>query len=240
MSVKIIYEDDIQSIELPKWPAIVVTGKKLNLEDTTEIMFRTSSFHLSSNDSSFERKFYDLFGIKYSDEGGNYIKLDYDSIESVSKFYQLLNLQYLQNNRISSCWVGGPHGWLNWNGDIFCNNFNIGKWPSVEDVAKDWFAILESFPYLIIKCQLFNGESDEPYANDRDKFPLVEYIIGNDIITVRKPKLELVVPIGLDSKDIYSMLTPGHEQGITIEELCDRKLILDNRMKSLKRIIDRI
>jgi hypothetical protein len=95
-------------------------------------------------------------------------------------------------------------------------------------VANDWARILGAFPYLKIKSQLYNAEESE----DCDKFPVVQFDVGNKKVRVMKPKEELVGPEGLmhpEGKELdnfiaYRMfLGERAERGIEIDDL-KRKL----------------
>ena len=45
---------DLLEIGLPKWPALVVKGKKITKEEAAEILIRTDDFWFSANDHDFE------------------------------------------------------------------------------------------------------------------------------------------------------------------------------------------
>lgn len=90
-----------------------------------------------------------------------------------------LDLQYLYNSRIMSSWIGGPHGWCNWNGYIGCSNYNIGKHPSVEEVCKEWQTIATTFPYLSLKSQLIAEEGEGNIA--------IEFEVKDGIATIKTP-----------------------------------------------------
>lgn len=155
---------------LPKWPAIAVEGKPVTKEQAAEIIIRTDSWQFFVNDDDWERQLYECAGVSI----GKYGIPNRDEFAAAKEKLRVLPLNYLNNERIATCYVGGPSGWCDWDGNIFINNKNIGKWPSVEDALEDWRSIASAFPYLDLRCQLFNGEFCEDGIS-----PVVEYrVIG--------------------------------------------------------------
>ena len=216
---------NIKDIGLPKWPAFVVVGKDVTREQAMEVIIRTTSFYFSSNDREFEKELYDFLGVK---------KEEYDrpSWEDISKIETELKvvrvagsedfdedagkLQYLDNYRVLSAWVGGPHGWINWDGKVGCNNSNIGKWPSVEEVQAEWEAIAKAFPFLDLKCQLFSGESCE-----KGIVPVVQFDICNGKVKAFEPKTVLKEPVSDTNDSMADLFTPGRERGCTIARFAE-------------------
>lgn len=156
----------MNDIILPKWPALVVTGKPVTEDQAIEIIFRTHSSYLAnaSNDVNFN----------------NYIST---FLSGQNKWKQIPELYYMCNHQISTAWIGGPHGWINWEGQIFTNNYNIGKWPSVEEVQLELSSIAKAFPFLDMKVQLMSGETCE-----KDNKPLVQFNVKNGKVKSFVPK----------------------------------------------------
>jgi hypothetical protein len=151
----------------PKWPGLLVTGESISEEQASEILIRTQRWYLLEYDISKNSLLYDeLHKIYVSsfpiEDRISHIPIDYDIIEDK---IQRLELSYLHNDRISSSWVGGLHGWCNWDGKIFCNNYNIGKWPKIEEVEEDLKLIAFEFSFLNFTLQLLSQEihSEEDY-----------------------------------------------------------------------------
>ena len=169
----------IEDIELPKWTGLLVVGDSVTFEQAEEIIIRTSDwrYDLFNNDKSFlNNEIKNIYRESLPiEELISEVKLDEDI------FYQKidhLSLSYLDNDRIDSSWIGGLKGWCDWDGKIFCNNFNIGKYPSVIDVIDDLKDIIKAFPYLKFKLQLLSHEvSIEEYINEVK--PLVSLEINN-------------------------------------------------------------
>ena len=183
-NLSITYHNNSDNISLPKWPAIVVKGDKISPELAAEIIIKTDTslpnFEYASNNHEFEKELNDIFGVPYK------IQLDhkdyqshFEKMNNLRKKLNVLPLYYLNNDRILSSYIGGPSGWCNWNGEIFINNINIGKWPDVQDVAEDWALISKTFPELNLRCQLYNGE----HCEDNVK-PIVEFIVANEHVDV--------------------------------------------------------
>jgi hypothetical protein len=212
-------EINLDSVGLPKWPAFIVNGKDVTLEQAMEIMIRTTRMRFSSNDRAFERQLYSFLNVR-SDSMGYPEWEDIDKVESElgavmvdnsSDGQYLTNLEYCDNNMVLSAWVGGPHGWISWDGKVGCNNYNIGKHPSAKEVKAEWVAIAKAFPFLDLKCQLFSGETCEDGI-----VPVIQYNIS-------KGKVKVVVPKKVLSKfdsdtDITNLFAPGRERGCTLEQ----------------------
>lgn len=212
---------------LPKWPALLVVGETVTKEQAWEILIKTARLtYLSTNNHKMRHKIYEyIFKVKLDASKHyhsvydvfNYDHVKYnEEIAKLEKFgYIGDKLEYLHNDRILSSWIGGPHGWCDWNGRIFCNNFNIGKYPDVETVFNEWKIIAKAFPYLNLKCQLFDGESCEDNIS-----PVVEYVVKNG-------KVKIQLPTNIESKiredDALStaynlMYNPNREMGCTFEQ----------------------
>ena len=93
-----------KNVNLSKWPAMVVVGNSVTPEQAKIILVRTMSPYISTNDRVFEADINRAMGIKDSQSEARY-----ESIREVSKRYGMLNLEYLQNHQVASCYIGGPH-----------------------------------------------------------------------------------------------------------------------------------
>jgi hypothetical protein len=158
----------IEDIELPKWTGLLVVGDSVTVEQAEEIIIRTSDwgYDLFNNDKSFlNNEIKNIYRESLPiEELISEVKLDEDI------FYQKidhLSLSYLDNDRIDSSWIGGLKGWCDWDGTIFCNNYNIGKYPNTIDVIDDLKDIVKAFPYLKFKLQLLSHEASiEEYIEE--------------------------------------------------------------------------
>lgn len=163
---------------LPKWPAIVVEGDNVTTEQAEDIIIRTCSWYLSCNARWYQRAAWEALGLTVNEFG-------YPDYEDEAKFKEsigVLDLEYLSNDQIVSSYIGGPHGWCDWDGSIGYSGHNIGKHPTTEDVFNEWTLIAEAFPYLRLRCQLFSGESTED-----DIRPVIEYQVRDGRVTWSEP-----------------------------------------------------
>lgn len=201
--------DNINLPEFPKWPAMVVVGKPVTKEQAMEIIIRTTDFYFSTNDKTFEEELNEvLFGKKFRCIDQEYFQYNNMLKDLYSELSAVPDLYYLKNDRIVSCWIGGTKGWCNWNGNIFSNNYNIGKWPEADKVFKEWIKIAEAFPFLDLTCQIFAGETSE----DEGRNALVEYV-------VKDGKCEMIYPP--TKTTVYPQMTNfslHNERGCTIEQ----------------------
>lgn len=207
---------EVESIALPKWPALLVIGERVTRDQAAEIIVRTDSFYFGCNDREWERQLQEAAGIKRVQEESGYERKDWNSVEEARKRFRALDLEYLHNSQIASAHIGGPHGWCGWTGGIYCDDHNIGKWPRTLDVYREWCEVAEAFPFLKLKCQLFSGESCE-----QDTKPLIQYNIEGGKVEVVLPPENGVGEINdnLDESTIIARLTnPFAERGCSIEQ----------------------
>lgn len=217
-------------IRLIKWPELLVKGKSVTGDQAHEIIIRTSGLSFSCNDQRWEnglkREVLDACGMwstPTSDFG-------YHNWDTLKRKFGILDLSYLQNDRIASSYIGGPDGWCNWDGTIQAYGKNIGKWPGVESVYGDWCAIAKAFPFLSLRCQLVNMEHSEEAEQqaqhevlydekDDPKFPVVEFSVHQGEVEIREPDEKII-----DVKKPFDPMTlmhrfnnPNAERGCTID-----------------------
>jgi hypothetical protein len=168
----------MQTPNLGKWPGIVVVGDSVTPEQAEEIIVRTSGGDLFTNDKEWQHALEEAIGFPKPS-----LSIKDFPYEGFTQFYRkygiLTELEYLTNARIASNWIGGMKGWVNWNGRIFCNNYNIGKWPSVSEVFEEWDRIASTFPYLKLKCWLLSDEMHMENAR-----PVVQFNIHKGMVFV--------------------------------------------------------
>ena len=242
-------------IGLPKWPSLVVVGEKVTMSQASEILIRTDSLGFICNDKEWEADLNGIvYGIRASEYGSDrslheqlkerhgfpnddkYYPEFWNVLGSYTKRYAPLELSYLRNDRIASSWIGGPHGWCSWNGDIGCSNYNIGKWPSVEEVYSDWVKIASEFPFLNLRSQLMNEEAEE----SKNIKPLIEFEIKNGKVEIYEPKEILVEPAFGDDDMFERFHDPYRERGCPLSvvreafEYVEEKVKIDNKIKTGK------
>jgi len=216
-------------IGLPKWPALVVTGNNVTKDQAKEILIRTDDItYISTNDKTFAREIYGVLLDRkipsnkchlalYDCFDGEDGKIDWKAAEmaadSIKSKYQLITLDYLQNSQIASCFIGGPHGWCDWDGTIGTHSYNIGKWPSVDEVYAEWESIAKAFPFLELSCQLFDGESCED-----DTKPVIQFDIKDGKVTMSVPTEALTIP----ESSMFSVISDStKERGCSVEQFKD-------------------
>jgi hypothetical protein len=197
-------------VGLPKWPGLVVQGKRVTEKQAAEILIRTSGLDFWSNDQELEAELRGIFGlasemdmyeIEDKDDRLRAMRKHWDDVDALRERYGILSLKYLRNSQIVSTFIGGPHGWLNWSGDVFTNTYNIGKWPEVETVAEEWAAIAEAFPYLDLTCQLQSGETSEGGT-----VPVVEYVVKDGHVIVQPITASLAPTVSTLDQNVVGLV----------------------------------
>lgn len=241
-------------IELPKWPALVVVGEPVTKEQAMEILIRTDSLYFCCNDREWEKELnFIVYGFKdgnvddrlkekHGIPKGQYSPEFYEIKESYQNRYAPIELQYLDNHRIASAWIGGAHGWCSWDGSIGCSNYNIGKWPSVQEVFEEWVIIASKFPFLDLKCQLMNEEAGESESLK----PLVEFRIKDGKVEIYEPGEILAIP-SFGTEDMIARFNDPHgERGCSLEtvkeafEFVEKKIKIDEEIKAGKIWIENV
>lgn len=198
---------ELQDIALPKWPGCDVDGAPVSVEQAMEILVRTSGALFLTNDRDFEKMVSDIYysaiphsdwplnwwhhlspyiyGIQRSDEP---LVSAYTYSETYNSKMGLLRLDYLTNHRVCSSYIGGPHGWCDWNGNIFYRGHNIGKWPTATEVLDEWGTIAHAFPFLKLTCRLLCHEAGYHEDNGFDRPTVaVVYEVENGKVFARRP-----------------------------------------------------
>lgn len=201
--------------ELTKWPRLLVVGDPITRQQASEVLLRTTDWLTYSlgygNDGRWARVV-DGMAAAYGKPARDHdaprpqgFGLDFAVWQEEKG---ILDLGYLHNEMINSSWVGGPHGWCDWDGNIGASTWNIGKWPSTEEVTSDWEDIARAFPFLNLHAQLIGDEGEGA-------------LVGT--WAVRGGLAALVEPVGLiaeptDHAPIEWWLT-GSGRGVTVERL---------------------
>lgn len=204
-------------IDLPKWPQCIISGKDVTKEQALEIIRRTDTFFQSPSPEDLGNDKELAIGLKKHLEFPEFNSLDIE--ESFLKFekwkekWGVIKTEYIFNSWINCCWIGGYHGWCSPEGEIGFRN-NIGKWPTVDSVYKDWEKLSSAFPFLDLTCTLMSTEESE-----LKKISLVSYKVKNGRVEI----LEKPIPeYKLEFKGIYidwEDFSPKKESYWTLEEL---------------------
>lgn len=190
------------SIGLPKWPAMVVRGTSVTVEQAKDILRRTDLVFLRGywgNDDEFNRELAQILdlpkglrsGLETSSEpwsAATYEAED-EAVRAWQAHWGCVETQYVVNSWIACAYIGGPHGWCHPNGTIRFDT-NIGKYPSVEAVLKDWTHLAEAFPYLDLTATLMDREYCE-----ENPIPLVSIRVVGGTATPCDP-----LPVTVDAE----------------------------------------
>ncbi len=235
--------DDALNLGLPKWPAFVVVGDDVTPRQAAEILIRTDGylpdFEYASNSRELNRSLSEVFGVPIHDN----LHVDYPNVDDrfdlmvphwaavdrLRKRLGILSLEYLSNCQIVSSFIGGPHGWVDWAGRVYSNSTNIGKWPSVETVAKEWVTIAKAFPFLNLRCQLYDKESCED-----GRMPVVTFEVSKGQVVVRKADSQFAVSISPDIEtqvfQCVTMSSFARESGIKVHLLREKVIEVYGRV----------
>jgi hypothetical protein len=231
--------EDFFQKPLPKWPALLVQGEKVTIEQAKEIIIRTDSFYFSSNDGAFTAELNNVVygvrsaSVKLIEDLQKTFGLDWnqawDYTEEKQSVVGSLELIYLRNNRIVSSWIGGPHGWCDWEGNIQTSNYNIGKWPSIEEIYEEWKIIAHAFPFLKLRSQLMNCETCE--TDKVDIAPVVEFIVEKGTVIMIEPESQLLEMTEIDFKGRF--LNPLAERGCTLSQFKEAYEYVKHKMSAV-------
>lgn len=165
-------DKELFSKSLPKWPQMIVTGTKVTVEQALEIIRRTDCFfyYPEGNDSEFVHKVKSI--LKMPDE--------YEEELRWGSEWGYIQNEYVYTDWICSDFIDGANGWIHPDG-IIGYAYNVGKWPSVEELYNEWKTIAEAFPYLEVEVTLMDNEHGEVC------FPVVSFLIRNGIVELIDP-----------------------------------------------------
>lgn len=189
-----------------KWPRLIVTGQPVTHQQANEILLRTNCWwYLGGNDRLWTRLVADAVSLTLD----GYDNPTTDTTRALIARWNVLELEYLANARIESSWIGGPHGWCDWNGTIGCANYNIGKWPSAEQVTAEWAAIAAAFPFLSLDAQVVEDEGEADTA-------AVQWRVRDGVVEVVEPGELLRAPSDVT---FLAPLMIGGERGVPLSRL---------------------
>lgn len=203
-----------------KWPRLLVAGDPVTADQAAEIIARTTHWPPYINDKAWQQLILsELHRIGHPvephrggemDAFGNYWR----AVDAWRRDRGILNLSYLHNSRVGSSWIYGPHGWVDWDGTIGAGGWNVGKWPSDEEVTEDWTSIAAAFPYLRLTAQLVENEGEGGLAG--------QWTIANGEVVHDPTPVDFIKPVpafGDGGGYLFAGLTPGGERGCTVEQL---------------------
>lgn len=195
---------------LPKWPQMFVSGDPVSIEQAKEIIRRTDRFFqcpkYSGNNRAYSNRVMEALKFPKGDESD----ILFDKEDQWRQNWNYINTEYVFNDWIACSFIGGPHGWCNPDGKIYFSD-NVGKWPSVQDIHKDWVVLAREFPFVRAGITLMDRESCEENKN-----PVVSML-------VEKGKVYLIDPEEKDVHEEFNVRPPTcFEEGFKYaESLCD-------------------
>ncbi len=180
----------MSNFKLPKWPELRVIGKNVTPEQAMEIIIRTddSSIDPSSNDDEWCKIVAKTLGCPIHSNDETYYSYNEKLQKYIDSIRWIKYIDYIRPSRITSHYIGGSKGWVDWDGTIGTCGHNIGKWPPAESVLKEWKIIAKEFPFLSLRAQLFSKEGCEEGGE-----PVVEYNIENGEANMSAPK-DVILP----------------------------------------------
>lgn len=202
--------------DITKWPRLLVEGDDVAREQANEILVRTDGWYFCTNDDVFRRSVCGLVGIEIDSHG----ILGWRSLDEFRTSIGALDLNDIDNNQIMSSWIGGPHGWCDWDGKIGCDTWNIGKWPTFDGITEEWVTIAAAFPYLRLRAQIVANEGEGEIVGG--------WTVTDGTVTVDfQPDDEgqpqrICRPRELTPDQVRSCLTHpslGRERGVTLDRL---------------------
>jgi hypothetical protein len=200
MNLTPISQEEAFGRDLPKWPQMLVTGTPVTVDQAKEIIFATDTTLMSvwmggGNDRNFEDWIKEITGYnkiipadwhraKPFSEMTDEEKIAYRDLQNrqwtavlaLVQRAKFLQTEYVCNSWASCAFVFGAHGWCHPTGNISFID-NVGKWPSVEDIFKDWRKIAERWKFLNIYVTLMSAENCED-----DSTPVVTFHVHDGIV----------------------------------------------------------
>lgn len=207
---------------LPNYSMLIVRGDPTSIPQAAEILIRTQDFSLPTSSGATRAALFDVLRASYK-RVGPFVEVDGQTRDRLRQEYRCLPLLYLRNQQIVSSHPAGPHGWINWNGTVSCENYNLGWRPTITEVAQEWKTIATTWPFLSLRCQLFSGE----LAEMDTAYPLVEFRVEDGSVTVLTKHFtpfRLSEPAAdiLQRQALASVLPPEfREVGRTVKQLQD-------------------
>lgn len=202
---------------LPKWPQCLIKGKDVTPQQAMEIIARTDSFfNYGGNDHLLRRTVLNNIGfdVAIDDTYLSYTEFCSSNYEDVFIAGKALTLDYLSTNWITSSFIYGPNGFVSPDGKV-SYYYNIGKWPSVDEVHCELKQIAEAFPFLEMSVVLMSGEWSE-----EDTVPVVGFEVLNGIVMkIDNVSDEMLNYVSLSKPYYEPRFSFGRECGLSSRQL---------------------
>lgn len=209
----------MSDIDYTKWPRLLVRGQNVAPDQAEEMILRTTNwFSLFSNDKAFLASVFRAVGLEPEPDHGAPVETRMAWIAKADDFREQfgprLSLHYLGlSDRIVSAHIGGPHGWVDWDGSVGSSDYDIGKWPDQVELEEDVAALAGAFPWLSADFQLITDEGEGRIADTWS-------VEGGSWRRRHDITERLVEPAEFDAGGLVSLLAfhssvTGRERGIT-------------------------
>jgi hypothetical protein len=218
---------------LGKWPAHAIEGEPVTRDQASEIIMRTLGWYMGCNDREWKAIVFGLFGVKLDGHGLE----NYQAWDEFRQSLQSIETEYFGlGGRVMSSYIGGPTGWLDWDGRIGTYGHNIGKWPKYEEIRDEWVRLAEAFPYLDLRLQMMPDEDiDGPVlAELRVVEGTAEWIEpGPKIERGENSRRSVEEEVG---DVLYAVQNPysGREQGVSFLRLAEALRVTQQRLGGTK------
>ena len=210
--------EDLLSIELPKWPAMVVRGQPVSYEQAREIIRRTDSYfdgHVG-NDRAWAAEVAQRLRFPGDEDRKKPYKEYRDALQGWQDRWGFVRTEYVRNSWISCAVLGGPRGWCHPTGLISFDQ-NIGKYPEVREVLSDWRKIAEAFPFLDLTATVMDREQSE----GEDAVPLVTIVVVCGEASLTDPMPAKPAPRNIKTEVMQMLQGVQAERGIPYEWIDD-------------------
>lgn len=194
-------------IELPKWPRLLVKGKRITREQADVVIIRTTSLRgLHCNDDRWNRYVKQAFQL-YKEP--NLIWASDEAWTDLERRLGVLDLQYLDNEQVSTVNVEGPCGWCWWDGTVGADGIGLGsKWPRVGEVWEEWQKIATAFPFLSLTAQLVRTEWNYDTGEITGHTPLVTWTVEQGEATLHDEPGDLIRSVP-EEEDVETAVRRG-------------------------------
>lgn len=193
-----------------KWPGLVVLGEKIHPDLALEIIVRTM-FPLYTNQHKYLEEIYSrCVGRKVSFSYSAPPEVEEKAIANIGG----LPLTYMRSSWVASNWIGGPHGWCRPDGQIRSSNYNVGKWPTDEEISQDLALIAQTWPSLRFTVQCLDrehwGEEGDPKVSSqwevKDGEVLLCEAVGQPLLESEELRFSLGNEIGIDPDLVFQKI----------------------------------
>lgn len=178
-----------------KYPLLAFRGDRVTPDQAAEILIRCDTFQFSANEI-VESFVWRALGIgprpEWPKKGSNrrrkqklawwnrIVMRECMRVESLMDTLGCLRLQELETHRIMDS--AGPYGWCDWDGTID-HAITIGKWPDLANVREDFERIAQTWPFLRMTAQLYEGD-----------VPILDFIVEGGAVRLREATGVLFAP----------------------------------------------